>query len=164
MKELVNLIKTSFKLIGVIVLMITCLIAAIIFWNFHQEQKITMISIECDWESLTEKRGYLIQNQRNSILPYGIYRGSHRLEKPSKEKIFLQHELTDYSDEFYYFGITEKDVTSVDQGYMINRKNLDIFWWSSQEWHEGKCREISDEDFYKNISKKIEEKNSSVIF
>ena len=50
MKELVNLIKTSFKLIGIIILMIVCIIAGVIFWNFYQEEKITMIAEECKWE------------------------------------------------------------------------------------------------------------------
>ena len=70
MSEFVKLLKTLLKIIAVIIIMIACAIAAFYFWNRYQEEKITMISLECIWEETSDgikndKRWYLIKKQRN---------------------------------------------------------------------------------------------------
>ena len=164
MSEFVKLLKTILKIIGVFILMIACAIAAYYFWNRYQEEKITMISLECIWEETSEgiinaKRWYLIKKQRNSLVPYGIYRGAHLKSSPTKEKIFLQSKLEFTNSDYYIFKLI-----SFDRLHKINRKNLKISFKKDNIWTEGQCIEITEKEFYQNIEDKIKQKNSGVIF
>ena len=164
MSEFVKLLKTILKIIGVFILMIACAIAAYYFWNRYQEEKITMISLECIWEETSEgiknaKRWYLIKKQRNSLVPYGIYRGTHLISTPTKDKIYLQSKLESTNSEFYTFKLLNSE-----RWHWINRKKLKIHFKKDYTWTEGQCIEISEKEFYQNIEDKIKQKNSGVVF
>ena len=143
-----------------------------IIWFIHS--KVPMIAIQCKGERIQSLKGdlylyFLVQKERFSDKPYGIYFGAHTREDFNRgteiNDIVLGSKLESSTDNHYIFGSDSSEVK-----YRINRKTLLVEHIKVDDDNLGvqfpikSCGEITSKKFYEETGHELDRKKRELKF
>jgi len=171
------------RIVLIIVVLSTITFGLFVGNHFYQRSWVTVMALECLWEkqgSVQEyNEWYLIKKRPSDELPQGFFRGTHRLSKLTDEEIYQEYDrLWFYDENSYTFGDYDTYVKnpyyepgtransnptirqSPTKYHTLNRKNLNMTYSKLATFTYASCKEITENEFYRNIRIQIKKKNS----